>query len=400
MKKNRDTVPVDSNTATDLDVAVLELEAEKGVGMLRLPAIEIRQGATRKLYSFGVNGKDLQRFAAISRVRRDDEQQIQGYQRPEAMAHIADIRKYIESEDPMIPNALVVAFDQRVSFEPSEVGTGEGPQFGVLNIPILDCDESDRPGWLVDGQQRAAAIREARVSEFPVFVTAFITDSQDEQRSQFILVNNTKPLPKGLIYELLPATDGNLPAALQRRKFPALLLSRLNNDSDSPLKGMISTPTNGDGTIKDNSMLRMLENSLSDGALYLHWDSRAGGGDVETMLQILKNHWQAVSEVFGPAWDLPPRKSRLVHGVGIISLGFLMDAIAERFREKCIPEVADFKADLEEISDVCRWCHGIWDFGPGAQRKWNELQNTGKDIQLLANYLLSEYRRRVWDRKR
>ena len=48
-----------------------------------------------------------------------------------------------------------------------------------------------------------------------------------EQRSQFILVNNTKPLPTGLINELLPATEGELPVALLRRRYPAVLLEQL-----------------------------------------------------------------------------------------------------------------------------------------------------------------------------
>ena len=33
-------------------------------------------------------------------------------------------------------------------------------------------------------------------------------------------------------------------------------------------------------------------------------------------------------------------------------------------------------------------------------RKWNEIQNTHKDIQLLANYLLVQYKSRVWSRAR
>jgi hypothetical protein len=33
-------------------------------------------------------------------------------------------------------------------------------------------------------------------------------------------------------------------------------------------------------------------------------------------------------------------------------------------------------------------------------RKWNEIQNTHKDIQLLANYLLVQYKSRVWNRAR
>src|SRR6266511_3981851 len=87
--------------------------------LLHVPALQIRQGPKRTLYSFAVDGKQLPRFAAISRIHRDDSAQIQGYQRPEVLSHIAAIRRYLESEDPMIPNALVVAFDSRVRFEPN-----------------------------------------------------------------------------------------------------------------------------------------------------------------------------------------------------------------------------------------------------------------------------------------
>lgn len=365
---------------------------------LRVPAIEIEQGAGQRLYSFSVDGKHLTSFAAISRVKRGDTSEVVGYQRPEVASHIAEIRRYVESDAPMIPNALVIAFDERVRFESDAEPSASGRQ-GELVIPIDPSgDEASRPGWLVDGQQRAAAIREASVERFPVFVTAFITNDEQRQRSQFILVNNTKPLPKGLINELLPATEGALPALLQRRRFPALLLERLNFDEDSPLLGRIKTATNGDGVIKDNSILRMLENSLRDGALYRYWDSRTGTGDVEAMLAVLKDFWSVVAEVFPEAWDLPPRRSRLVHGVGVVCCGLLMDAISDRYRDRGVPGRGNFAEDLLALQSYCRWTSGTWEFGPGAQRKWNELQNTSKDIQLLANHLLTLYKRVVWDR--
>jgi hypothetical protein len=34
------------------------------------------------------------------------------------LSHISEIRDYLESDNPMIPNAIVVAFDRRVRFEP------------------------------------------------------------------------------------------------------------------------------------------------------------------------------------------------------------------------------------------------------------------------------------------
>lgn len=368
---------------------------------LRLPALQIRQGPRRVLYTFAVDGKRLPSFAAVSRVHRDSGATIQGYQRPEVLSHIAAIRKYIESANPLIPNALVIAFDERVLFEPNPQTSNQVSYAtpGVLVIPIQpNATDEEKPGWVVDGQQRSAAIREARVSRFPICVTAFITDSDAEQRSQFILVNSTKPLPKGLIHELLPSTAGTLPVSLQLRRFPALLLDRLNYESHSPLRGLIQTPTTPTGVIKDNSVLKMLENSLSDGALYRYRDARTGEGDTKAILALLHAFWRAVSEVFPDAWGIPPRRSRLMHGVGIASMGFLMDAISDRLGLDAVPNEDDFRVDLKAIADVCRWTSGFWELGIQHQRRWNDLQNTPRDIQLLTNYLLFEYKARVWSR--
>ena len=361
---------------------------------LVLPAIEVHQTPTRRLYCFAIDGKQLHEIAAISRVHRLKDKSLVGYQRPEVLSHIAGIRAYIESADPVLPNAIVVAFDERVKFAPLAEQTGMS-RVGELQIP-LDRTWSDeqKPGWIVDGQQRSAAIRDADIGAFPICVTAFITDSAAEQRAQFILVNSTKPLPKGLVHELLPGTDALLPKHLRRRRLPTVLVERLNHDPQSPLRGLVATPTNPEGIIKDNSVLRMLENSLTDGALYVLRDPETGCGDIEVMLDLVGGFWEAIQEVFPDAFKKPPRQSRLMHGVGIVSMGFVMDAIADRFLPEAWPSKEDFEAHLAELAVVCRWTAGTWDFG-SSKRRWNELQNTPKDVQLLADYLLTEYRIRV-----
>jgi len=373
---------------------------KKTVSELRLPALEVRQTRRRKLYSFAVDGKHLHWFAAVSRLHRNQEAQLGGYQRPESMAHVAGIRTYMESEDPMLPNAIVVAFDSRVRFKPSPRGSaGTYSRSGELVIPIdTTWSEAQKPGWIVDGQQRSAAVRDARVSRFPICVTAFITDNVTEQRTQFILVNSTKPLPKGLVYELLPVTEGTLPKQLRDRRFPARLLERLNHSADSPLRHLINTPTAVEGVIKDNSVLKMLENSISDGALYHLRDPRSGVGDADAMLTIVKSYWAAVRIVFPDAWGLPPRRSRLMHGVGIVSMGYLMDAISDRFLPERFPTIDEFAEDLTALRPVCHWTSGVWNFG-SVERRWNDLQNTPRDIQLLTDHLLYEYRRRVFTPK-
>lgn len=412
----------------------------KNKEVLEFPAIAIRQGERRELYAFAADGKQLHDFAQISRLSRGDDEHVAGYQRPEVLSHIAEIRNYLESEEPMLPNAIVVAFDSRVEFKPlGGKRAGVGPWHGHLVVPTDATAGGDKPGWIVDGQQRSAALRDARMGTFPVFVTGFITDNVAEQREQFILVNSTKPLPKGLIYELLPGTDVHLSTHLQRRRFPAYLLERLNYDSRSPLHLAIQTPTNpfrdlgvktirgfnaarqakedreklaGVGTlpplrdgkakvqgfIKDNSILKMLENSLHDGALYRCRLQADDEMDTDRILEILFNFWGAVARVFPAAWGKPPARSRLTHGVGIVSMGHVMDAIADKYRSSGIPTVEQFEADLRPLEPLCSWTDGYWNFAAGTQRKWNEVQNTSKDIQLVANYLLVQYKRLVWSR--
>ena len=366
---------------------------------LRLPALKIRQGPRRVLYSFAVDGKLLPTFTTVSRIRRGEEGKLCGYQRPEVLSHIGEIRRYLESPDPMIPNAIVISFDDRVRFEPSDIQplTEGHTSFGTLVIPVDESLSDDqKPGWIVDGQQRTAAIRDAQIEQFPVSVTAFITADDREQKEQFILVNSTRPLPKGLIYELLPSTESKLPTFLQRRRFPAYLAERLNYDSDSPFLELIQMPTNANGIVKDNSILKMLENSLLEGALHRYRDAITGTGDAGRMLVLLKNYWAAVRYVFADAWGVKPRKSRLMHGAGIVSMGLIMDAVIDRYPTHEIPSEVIFRGELAPLRSVCHWTSGYWDFGAEGNRKWNHLQNTPKDILLLANHLLTQFRVLGW----
>src|SRR5262249_28820420 len=85
---------------------------------MRIPAIEVRQSPGRTLYTFAVDGKVIPEFATISRIRRHSGA-LHGYQRPEVVTHIAEIRRYLETPSPMIPNGVVIAFDSRVRFLPT-----------------------------------------------------------------------------------------------------------------------------------------------------------------------------------------------------------------------------------------------------------------------------------------
>lgn len=358
---------------------------------LRVPAIEIRQG-DRRIYSFAVDGKQVHDFAAVSRIRRDPADHLQGYQRPEALAHIRGIRKYLESAGALLPNALVLAFDKRVQFTPT-ISSGSDVSFAVpgeLTIPIdTEEPEHERPAWLVDGQQRAAAIRDANLNVFPVAAVGFIADSEEEQRSQFILVNSTKPLPKGLIHELLPGTTGHLPAALARRQLPAQVMSRLNvpagDDSAHPFAGRIKSPTAPDGYIQDTTVLKMIEHSLYEGALY-QYRNPDGTGDIDAIVAHLETFYSAVYETWPEAWQRPPTKSRLTHGAGIQALGYVMDALTDPDRVRAIDPVT-LRSQLALLTPHTAWTSGTWPFRDG-ERPWNGIEVTSTAVQHLVRHLM------------
>lgn len=357
---------------------------------LRLPALRIRQGA-QFIYTFGVDGKRIHDFATVSRVHRDDVT-LQGYQRPEVLSHIKAIRRYLESDGAMLPNAVVVAFDERVTFRASTVASSvDYVTAGELVIPVDESlPEDQKPAWLVDGQQRSAAIRDADLAQFAVAAVGFIAHGEAEQRSQFILVNNTKPLPKGLIHELLPETSGHLPTAYARKQLPAAVLARLNlghRAPGAPFAGRIATPTMANGYIKDNSVLKMIENSLYEGALYQYRDATDGTGDISSMVAHLNTYWTAVQKVFPVAWELAPTKSRLTHGAGIQAMGYVMDALTDGAHFSDVRN-DELQQRLSRLGEQCAWTGGLWEFGSEEPRRWNGIQNTPNDIKLLTGHLL------------
>ncbi|MFJ5884352.1 DGQHR domain-containing protein DpdB [Kitasatospora cineracea] len=362
---------------------------------LRLPALEVRQGS-RRIYCFAVDGKKLHEFTAVSRIRRDNDDLLQGYQRPEVLSHIRAIKRYLESDGAMLPNALVLAFDNSVKFTPFQ-RSGSADQSapsvpGELEIRFSETmTEDEKPAWLVDGQQRSAAIRDADLAEFPVAAVGFIADGEEEQRSQFILVNSTKPLPKGLIHELLPSTTGHLPPAYAKRRLPTQLMTRLNGDVSGAFFRRIASPTSPNGNIKDNSVLRMLEHSLFEGALYQYRNPVDGSGDVDRMLLHLRSFWNIVRETFSDPWNLPPRQSRLTHGVGIQAMGFVMDALTEGMPAERVNS-EEIREALMHLLPVASWTSGKWRFPDGEERNWNGLQNTPNDVRLLTNLLVRTVR--------
>lgn len=343
-------------------------------------AVCAQQSHEHVVLSFAASAADVLRFATIDRIGRDAQGELSGFQRPQVAAHIREIRDYLEKPNSVLPNPIVVAFIEGVEVEHREGG-----------ISRLSIDMSNgAPGFVVDGQQRLSALAEVD-RDFQVFVSALICRDEAELRRQFVLINNSKPLPKSLIYELLPTVD-NLPARLGRRSEASELTGRLNFEATA-LKGYIKQHTWPEGIIADTVMQKIIMESLNNGVLR-EISRTAKGGD--KCVRLISNFFEAVKRAFPEAWHgQTPATSRLLHGVGIQAMGDVMEVLAERADAQSADE---FYEGLLCLQGRTAWTEGEWDFD-GETRRWKSLQNVNRDVALLKHYLVgivkADQRRRL-----
>jgi CelD/BcsL family acetyltransferase involved in cellulose biosynthesis len=81
-------------------------------------------------------------------------------------------------------------------------------------------------------------------------------------------------------------------------------------------------------------------------------------------------------------------------------MGLVMDAIADAIDPVNADYERLFQEQLEMLRPHCHWTSGAWHFRSGATRLWSDIQNTPRDIALLADHLLSEYRTKVVEPRR
>ena len=344
----------------------------------RFKAVRARQAMGRDVFVFAARPGDVLSVAASERVGRTDDGQLKGFQRHQVASHIRDIRDYMSRDDALLPNAVIVAFIDGVTIKDLADG--------VVQVEI-SASAGEKPGFVVDGQQRLTALSAIDKPNFQVFVSALICKDYNELRQQFVLINNTRPLPKTLIYELLPTVEG-LPERFTQRKFSARVVDLLNFTRGSSLYSEVRQHTNPTGVISDTAMQRLIMNSASDGAIrsllqYKDRDERA--------FHIVSDFFSAVASVYGPAWKgMTPRFSRLRHGAGIIAMGFVMDHLysTERATEK-----GHFERGLHLLAPYTAWTSGQWHLDVGDTRPWNGIQNTPSDIDLLTRYLISSLKK-------
>ncbi|WP_084612600.1 DGQHR domain-containing protein DpdB [Pseudogulbenkiania sp. MAI-1] len=348
-----------------------------GNNIFRFDALVAKQSTAHEVLMIRATAAEIHQIAQVDRLGRDEEGAVSGFQRPQIASHIAEIRRYLSQSDAVLPNAIVLAFvgDARVI---TDKNGGD----------VLEVNASNgKPALVVDGQQRLSALTQTKRDDFQLFVSCLICKDIDELRRQFILINNTKPLPKSLIYELLPSVR-ELPDRLSSRSLAAAVTEKLNFSKQSSLFGKVKMQSNPAGIINDTTLQKAIMNSESSGALQVL--SRRSP-DVGPMADLVSNFYAAVQDVFAEDWiNHKPATSRLLHGAGIVAMGYVMDEIFCRTGDASIDA---FRSGLKPLVGKTAWTSGHWSFSDSEIVAWNHIENTPRQYQQLAEHLVGFIRR-------
>lgn len=359
---------------------------------IKVRALQTVQVKGIDLYSFFLPGNKIAQIAQISRIQRDSDHKLDGFQRKEIKSHVKQIVEYLDCGEVLFPNAILLAMSHDVTFKQIRGRKPRGLTWtgtlGTLEIPTY---KEERPvAWIVDGQQRSLALQKTINENIPVPIIAFVSEDINIQREQFVLVNKARPLPSRLINELLPTIPTvSIPRDLAPRKIPSQLCSILNQDPNSPFFNLIrqvSNEDNDEAVVVDTAIISVISKSLNSplGALAPYKNSNNGNADVGKMYDSLCLFWNEVKHVFADAWGLPPAQSRLMHSAGIEAMGCYMDKLLGRLISSPTP-AEDIRNTLTAIAPYCHWTEGTWE---GIGLRWNEIEQIRKHVKMVADTLI------------
>jgi DGQHR domain-containing protein len=362
--------------------------------LVRRAAIRIVQDHGRELYMFSLPAEVLSQIADVRRARRTPDGELVGYQRSVAPRHVRNIVEYLDSNDVLMPNSIVLALSRRALFRANHGSDAGSGCSGTIELPVAPLG-SRKAAWIVDGQQRATALAASARRGLSVPVNAFFADER-VQRDQFLRVNSVRPVPRQLVDELLPSLHARLPGALRSRRLPSILCDELNSRRRSPFRQLIRRATfvkglGGKGVVSDGPMMRMLQNSLQRSHTALSpFISHGVDADIDRMVEVLCCFWDAARAAFPKAWGLAPSQSRLMHAAGIVAMGALMDHVMPNVDVRAPRDRDRVERRLRQMAPSCAWTERSW---PKLGLEWNAVQSVASHVRDLSHLLISLYER-------
>lgn len=360
---------------------------------LRRRALRLAHSGGNDVFLFSLCPADLLAIAAPSL----DQSQSLGdlLKQPVVRQHVNSIRAGLGEENALMLTTIVLGLTPDVRFRSSrgpDVSDGLSTA-GTLEIP-LQTRAGRKPAWLLDGYYRVLALGENERSDFAVPVCAIVADDPALLRQQFDRIHNTRPLPPEIPDLLFPRGTVPISPRLGPQELPDAVCNWLNNDPESPFRGLVGAKKEAKGAqfpALRAALRAVVAEALSSpyGGLFPYRNIATGETDVNGLCNAVKTYWSAVKAVFTDAWGKTPKTSRLMHPVGIRTMGRLMNRVLPAIDLSADDRLQQTIAQLEKIRPVCHWTAGVWEELDGL--RWDKVEATPRHVNLLSNFLVRAY---------
>lgn len=305
--------------------------------MIQVPALKIQQNDVTLLVT-ALPLSELRKRAKVDYWQPDNPD---GYQRPMVDRRLADVAKYVQENDSLLPTSILVCVRDGDLNQPTFVSHEQVDGFaemGTLNIP----EEANL--WVVDGQHRSFGVARAyerdgaaNLADYPFPVTVMLGVDRYTEMLHFSTINTQqRKMPTDIVDRHLVQRaehEGHLGMVTRsgmrgERQYLRAKCTRITDSLDEmegPWYHQISVPGvegKDRGLIRQHAMVASLEPAIKDPVLVTLSLSE------EETTELLASYWRSMAEVWPEAFTAP-KEHRVQATVGVYSLNMVFPTMVQ-----------------------------------------------------------------------
>ena len=299
-----------------------------------------------------INFYDLRKICGIHRFRTAEKINKIGVQRQKHIKWVEELKEGLKSSKAEMWSTAIVYFDKDET-EYVKLRDYEDREIGVL---IINYDghvyDADKPGWILDGQQRMWALEHIAVNSNnpeslqligPVTIAIGEYDNTDETdkidfiRRTFAITNSTQNLPQNFRNELMATLTESSQEMLtkkdKKKTLVASIVEQLNIDDDSPFNSLIDMLNPGlprkQGEKISNGAMNYIIRELLNYEAFNKEDLPIPKMDkrFKFNIELIKDFFNAIKYVFSEEWQKPIEESRIRSRLVLTSFASLISKI-------------------------------------------------------------------------
>jgi len=336
---------------------------------MKIPCLKINQSG-KEMFLLGLKVRTLfEQFRTEADIQTKENPK--GYQRKPSPQRAKAFLRYLDKENGISPNSILINYRGNLKFEPIQ------DNFGLINIP------NNSKLWEVDGQHRSLGFKkgiEAGIEKIKNFEAPIILMSEEEQYKealQFFIINETQKKVKtdlAQTFLLRIEEEGenvlNLPREISRgiEWNPKALRTTyiLNEEKGGPWYKRVQLPneTKAETIITQNAFINSLAPIFRDENFSFSFSEKE-------IAKIISTFWQAIRQLCPEAFE-HPKEYVLQKTTGTFVLHKLMLRIINISRNKenkvTVGSIKEVLTKLREYFNSDYWLSN----GPAGQKGTNQ----------------------------